>query len=203
MIEAKISRCSKKYRGKWVFSKQDHVFVPRHICAITGKNGSGKSTLLKIIAGFISPSTGSINWRLNGKKLDRESVYKYLSMSAPYMELIEEFTLREMIQFQKKIKKFTSKLSETDIIQLSGLQENRNKPIKFFSSGMKQRAGLTLAILSASPLLLLDEPCANLDHDARSWYQTLLSQHKKNRTIIIASNHNPDEYPDCNDAISL
>lgn len=203
MIKVTVSRCSKKFRGKWVFSKQDHVFEPGHTYAITGKNGSGKSTLLKIIAGFVSPSSGNINWSLNGEKLVRESVYRHVAMSAPYMELIEEFTLHELILFQRRFKNYRDELAEADILQLSGLEENRDKPIKFFSSGMKQRAGLTLAILSASPLLLLDEPCANLDHEARLWYQKMLREYKKNRTVIIASNHNPDEYPGADNVISL
>ncbi len=203
MIEVIIRKCGKKFGGKWVFNKQNHRFEPGRVYGVTGKNGSGKSTMLKIIAGFMSPSVGNIEWVMNEKKLERESVYKHVAMSAPYMELIEEFRLPELIRFQGKFKNYGNQHSEDDIIRLSGLQENCNKPIRFFSSGMKQRTGLTLAILSASPLLLLDEPCANLDHDARSWYQTLLSKYKKNRTIIIASNHNPDEYPDCDDVISL
>ncbi len=203
MIEVEISKCSKKFRGKWVFSQQDHVFKPGRTYAITGKNGSGKSTMLKIIAGFISPSTGSITWSFNGMKLERESVYKYVTMAAPYMELIEEFSLSELIHFQGNFKNYKNHLSETDIIKLSGLAEIRDKPIRFFSSGMKQRAGLTLAILSTSPLLLLDEPCANLDHDARSWYQTMLNNYKNDRTVIIASNHNLEEYPDADHVISL
>ena len=203
MIEVNLNRCSKKFRGKWVFSKIDYVFEPGKAYAITGKNGSGKSTLLKILAAFLSPSNGSIDWKLNGKQLERESVYKHLAMSAPYIELIEELTFRELVHFQQKFKKYRNNLSEADILQLSGLVENHDKPVKFFSSGMKQRAGLTLAILVDAPLLLLDEPCANLDHEARLWYQNMLGSYKKDRTVIIASNHNPEEYPACTDIISL
>ncbi len=203
MIEVNISRCSKKFRGKWVFRKKDHVFAPGHRYAIIGKNGSGKSTLLKIIAGFVSPSSGNISWSLNGNNLERASVYKHVAVSAPYMELIEEFRLPELIRFQESFKSYENNLSEYEIIRLSGLQESCNKPIKFFSSGMKQRVGLTLAILSAAPLLLLDEPCSNLDHEARHWYQTMLNEYGKGRTVIIASNHNPEEYPICDDIISL
>ncbi len=203
MIEVNIRKCGKKFRGKWVFNEQNHLVESGHTYAITGKNGSGKSTLLKIIAGFISPSSGNIEWLLNGTTLERETIYKYVTISAPYMELIEEFTLSELISFQKKLKSYRNNLSEADILQLSGLQKNRDKPIRFFSSGMKQRAGLTLAILSDSPLLLLDEPCTNLDHDARSWYLAMLRDYRKDRTIIVASNHNPEEYPDADHVISL
>ncbi len=203
MIQVKINNCGKKFHGKPVFTNFNHVFDPGSITAITGKNGSGKSTLLKIIAAFITPTTGSVSWKSSEKEIDAGEVYKYVSMAAPYMEMIEEFTFSEMIRFHKKFKTLTDSLTVEDIVVYSGFSENRNKPIKHFSSGMKQRAGLALAMLSFTPLVLLDEPCANLDIDARAWYAQLLEDFGQNRTIIIASNNNQDEYPKSNSIISL
>jgi ABC-type multidrug transport system ATPase subunit len=203
MIQAVINDCGKKFRQKWVFKNLNYSFEPGKRYAITGKNGSGKSTLIKIIAAYIMPTKGSVTRKMNGNTLINENVYLHLAMAAPYIESIEEFTLPELIRFQKKFKLFQSSLSEDDILNISELTDSRNKAIKFFSSGMKQRALLSIAILSSAPLLLLDEPCANLDADARMWYAQLLDQYGTDRTIIIASNHNEEEYPKCEHIISL
>ncbi len=203
MIQVNINDCGKKFRQKWVFKKLSYSFEAGEKYAITGKNGSGKSTLLKMIAAYITPSSGNIEWGLNGQTVAPENVFRHIAMAAPYIEPIEEFTLPELIQFQKKFKPFQHALSEDDIINLSGLADNRNKAVKFFSSGMKQRALLSLALLSSSPLLLLDEPCANLDADARKWYAKLLDKYGSDRTIVIASNHNREEYPGFEHIITL
>jgi ABC-type multidrug transport system ATPase subunit len=203
MIQVIINDCGKKFRQKWVFRNLNYSFEPGKRYAITGKNGSGKSTLIKIIAAYITPTRGNVIRKLNGNTLTNDNVYLHLAMAAPYIESIEEFTLPELIRFQKKFKPFQSSLSEDDILKISELTDSQNKAIKFFSSGMKQRALLSIAILSSAPLLLLDEPCANLDADARKWYAQLLDQYGKDRTIIIASNHNEEEYPACQRIISL
>ncbi len=203
MIHVKIKNCGKEFQKKWVFTNFNHSFEPGTITAITGKNGSGKTTLLKIIAGFITPSSGTISWTTPGKKIEQGDVYRYVSMAAPYMEMIEEYTFAELIRFQKKIKSFQKSPSSEDIVERAGLKQVCNKPVKYFSSGMKQRAGLALAMLSNTPLLLLDEPCSNLDSDARAWYAQLLKDFGNDRTVIIASNNNVEEYPHNNIIISL
>lgn len=203
MIQVRINDCGKKFRQKWVFKKLNHTFEPGQKYAITGKNGSGKSTLLKMIAAYITPTSGNVKWEFNGVAVAPENVFRHLSMAAPYIESIEEFTLPELIQFQRNFKSFQASLSEKDILNISELVESQYKAVRFFSSGMKQRALLSLAILSDSPLLLLDEPCANLDADARKWYAQLLEKYGKDRTIIVASNHNREEYPGFDRFISL
>lgn len=203
MIQVKINNCEKKFQGKPVFTNFNYVFEPGTTTAITGKNGSGKSTLLKIIAAFITPTKGDISWIASGNEIDAGEVYRHISMAAPYIEMIEEFSFPELVRFHNKFKTFNSSLSVEDIIAYSGFSDNHNKPVKYFSSGMKQRAGLALAMLSSSPLVLLDEPCANLDNNARSWYAKLHEDFGANRTIIIASNNNQDDYPNCNSIISL
>lgn len=203
MVQVEINNCSKKYQGNWIFKGLSHTFKPGTISAITGKNGSGKSTLLKIIAAYVTPTSGQIHLTINGKQIEPEDLFRYLSFAAPYMATIEEFSLDELISFQRNFKPYCRKLGNNDIVKYSGLADSRYKPIKFFSSGMKQRAMLIVAIMSNTPLLLLDEPCSNLDGQARSWYADLLNEFGQNRTIIIASNHNKEEYPNCNNLISL
>lgn len=198
-----IHDCGKKYHQKWVFRGIDCTFTPGQRYAITGNNGTGKSTLLKIIAGYTKLTAGTVTWHLQGKTILPENLFKYLSIATPYMESIEEFTFPELIRFIQQLQPFQKDFTEYDILHIAQLEKSKNTAVKFFSSGMKQKVLLSLAILSTTPLLLLDEPCSNLDADARKWYNQTLDKYGTGRTIIIASNHNPEEYPDSQNAVNL
>lgn len=193
----------KRFHQKWVFRALEMDLEAGKHHAITGKNGSGKSTLLMICAGYLSPSKGSIQWKLKGKDLAPDLVYPKVSLASPYLELVEEFTLEESIRFHQKFKSFLPGFQTDTLIELSGLRDSQNKPLKHFSSGMKQRVKLLLAILSDTPLVLLDEPCANLDSEAIAWYQGLKQDYGQGRTFIICSNHNPQEYPGVSKVFSI
>jgi ABC-type multidrug transport system ATPase subunit len=88
-------------------------------------------------------------------------------------------------------------------MEITQLEKAKNKQLKYFSSGMKQRVRLALAVLCDSPLLLLDEPTSNLDKKAIDWYQQLVTDHSKNRLIIVASNQQEYEYPFCNKTLMV
>lgn len=203
MIELVASECGKKFREKWVFRNLNFTFEGGRHHAVVGKNGSGKSTLIRILAGYVKPSEGNVHWYLNQSALAPENLFQHIYVVAPYLEPIEEFTLSELIGFQQKFKPFKDSLTLSKVVEVAELGESKNKPLQFYSSGMKQRAMLTLALLSNSKLLLLDEPCANLDKHARSWYADLLAQFGEDKTVVIASNHNKEEYPGVNRVISL
>lgn len=192
-MELNLEGIGKKFHNKWIFRGLSlHIEAGRHH-AITGKNGSGKSTLLMIAAGYLSASAGSIQWKLNGRRLQDDKVFEQVAIAAPYLELIEEYTLEESIVFQKRFKPFREGQIQ-GILDHSGLGDHARIPLQNFSSGMKQRARLVLAMMSQAELLLLDEPCSNLDAEAIAWYQQMVETWCQDRTLMIFSNHNPHEY---------
>ena len=164
---------------------------------ILGKNGSGKSTLLQIISGITLPSEGEIEYSVSGNKLEANSIYREVSYAAPYVELFEQLTLNEMLDVHKRFKTIRGQMSNDEIIERIYLEEHREKKIEVFSSGMKQRLKLALAIYSESSLLLLDEPITNLDDAGKNWYLSSIEEFKGDRTIIVCSNHQSDEYAFC------
>ena len=202
-MQVTLINVGKKFNNKWVFKDLNTTIEKGSIHAITGNNGSGKSTLIMMIAGYISPSKGSLQWSIEDNTIHVNDVYKHVSMASPYLELIEEFTLEEMIRFHNTFKPYLQQLSVSDVINLSLLETSRDKPVNQFSSGMKQRLKLILSIVSQSKIVLLDEPCSNLDADGILWYQQLLDRFCKNRTVVIASNHKDEEYPGCSRFIRL
>lgn len=178
---------SKRFNLEWIFRKIDHTFDEGcHV--ITGPNGSGKSTLLRILAGHLTPSEGAVSYNDGSRSVDREDIFNYLSISAPYLDLFDAYSTSEMIAFHGKLKGFRNGLSTQDVVDASLLGPYRHKYLHQLSSGTRQRLKTALAILSESSILLLDEPCTNFDDHAAAWYEDLLRSHLENRLVIIASN---------------
>jgi ABC-type multidrug transport system ATPase subunit len=192
-MQIELQAVGRKFNHEWIFRNVNYTFAEGSHTVLTGGNGSGKSTLLQVIAGNLLPSEGKVHRH----GVDDAQAYRHLSMAAPYLELMEEFTLAESIAFQQKFKPWRAQLSNADVLSLSGLSHAAHKAIRHYSSGMKQRARLTLAILADAPLLLLDEPCANLDQAAMQWYAALVTAHIGNRTVIVCSNQQQTEHFFC------
>ncbi len=201
-MKISLLQVGKKYRFEWIFKEINFEFQSGEKYALLGPNGSGKSTLMKVLSGHLSPSKGQII-HSNPHKIKVDTIYQQLSYAAPYMDLIEEFSLKEAIQFHQKFKPFLAALSVNDVFDHLGLsKKNKDKEIRFFSSGMKQRLKLTLAILSDTDLILLDEPTTNLDVNGMEWYLSMMEKFMKNRTVIVASNEERD-YGFCNQTINI
>jgi ABC-type multidrug transport system ATPase subunit len=198
-----LNKISRKFNYEWIFRDVDYEFEQGNAYAILGSNGSGKSTLLQIISGHLHPSSGAISYSHIGKEIAIEEFFRYVTFSGPYLELIEEFTLEEMLTFHSRFRKFRNKLDVIGVMDATGLTRNRNKPIKYFSSGMKQRVRLALALLTESEVVLLDEPAANLDRKAIEWYRNLIDTNKDERIIIVCSNSQSDEHDFCTQSIVI
>lgn len=205
-MQIQLSNVGKRYNYEWIFRHINQEFISENNYVILGANGSGKSTLLQIIAASTTTSEGAITYIQNNKEqnsISENTIYTQLSFAAPYLELFEEFTLLETILFHAKFKPFFETLAPTEVINILDFKNAKNKQLKYFSSGMKQRVRLALAILSDTPLLLLDEPTSNLDKIAIDWYQNLITTYSKNRLIIIASNQQEYEYFICNEQLNI
>lgn len=199
-----LENIGKRFRYDWIFKNINFAFQDNSSYAILGPNGSGKSTLMKILSGHLTPSVGSINFQVNDKKSNIDDIFRQISYAAPYIDLIEEFTLKEIIEFHARFKPITSGLKSKDLIDILALNKSADKEIRYFSSGMKQRVKLALAICCETPILLLDEPTTNLDAQGVKWYQDLISEFTINntRTVIVASNIEHDYYF-CDEQISI
>lgn len=201
-IEILLSAVSRRFNHEWIFRGVDYRFVSGSSYAVLGPNGSGKSTLLQILNASLTPSAGKIAYTFNEAPLEPEQVFKHISLAAPYLEVIEEFTLVEMIDFHFKFKNYLPGLDRAKVIDLLGMEASKNKLIKYFSSGMKQRLKLALAFFADTAMLMLDEPTSNLDNQGIDWYLSLVQQYAQGRLLIICSNQE-HEYSFCNEQIKI
>lgn len=201
-MQIELRGLGKKYAREWIFSRMDWEFHTGKPCAITGANGSGKSTLLQIISGSLPSTKGNITYTLKEKVVDSDQWFRHLSYAAPYLDLIEEFTLAESIRFHFRFKAQRHDLTVKAMAERMQLGRALDKKVEAFSSGMKQRLRLGLAFYSDTPLLILDEPTSNLDQTGIDWYLEEVQQLLDQCCVLIGSNQK-EEYSFCTEELHL
>ncbi|RAJ04199.1 ABC transporter family protein [Chitinophaga skermanii] len=197
-----LNQIGKRYNYDWIFRGVSASFEAGEHYAILGPNGSGKSTLLQVISGHHHHNEGTILYQLGEKPLAQDQFFRFSSIAAPYQELVEEFTLQECFDFHQHFKSFLPGFKSQQIMEIVGLQKAKHKQIRYFSSGMKQRAKLALAIFSNVPVVLLDEPCTNLDAAGIALYQSLIANYCNKRMVVVSSN-DIQEYGFCKTRIDI
>ena len=183
-----LSDAGKRYNRDWIFRHVSYQFHSGHAYAITGPNGSGKSTLLQALSGGLLLSEGTIGFEHQGKNVSDESIYEQVSICAPYLELIEEMTLLEFLDFHFGFKNYLPGLDAGKVIGLVGLEKAARKQIRYYSSGMKQRVKLAQCLFADTAIVLLDEPCTNLDAAGIALYHSLIEQFTRDRLVVVSSN---------------
>lgn len=201
-MKISLTDAGKRFNRDWIFRHLNYEFLAGQSYAIIGPNGSGKSTLLQVLSGGMQLSEGKGKWFNSDSPIDPESVYNHISICAPYLELIEEMNLLEFLDFHGNFKPFLASVSMNDIVSIVGLTNTREKQIRYYSSGMKQRVKLAQAIFSDVPIVLLDEPCTNLDAKGVSLYHDLIKAYCKERLVIVSSNDEV-EYSFCESRIDM
>ena len=202
-MRIQVTAASKRFNTEWIFSNLNFNFTTGQHYALIGNNGSGKSTLLQIIAGYIGLTKGGIQWiSTSNETIDSTNIFHYISIAAPYLELVEEFTALEQIAFHQQFKPLQNGLEPIELLEKIGLRNAAKKQIRNFSSGMKQRLKLALAIFDQAPILLLDEPCSNLDQEGIQTYHQLMQKYAMHKLVIVASN-DPQEFQFCSQQLSL
>lgn len=193
----------KRFRSQWIFRHVRLELLVDQSVAILGPNGSGKSTLLQILGGLLAPTEGTIH--MTDKhlgQLPEDELVSRVSFAAPYLELPEELSLNELLHHHHRFRRLGRGLELCELPKLWHLAQAADRPIKQYSSGMKQRVKLGLAICSESPILLLDEPLTNLDDESKEWYYRMISEYGEGRLVAVASNR-PDEYAFCKKILNI
>jgi len=205
LIKIHLKNIGKKFNREWIFRNLDFEIPQGDQLVILGGNGSGKSTLLQLISGYVSPNEGTLTYfseavnhaDIVSNTIDIENIKNQISFSSPYIQLVEDFTAPELIQHLKQYKPFVADLDSEEILEIAQLTSAKQKYIRHYSSGMKQRLKLAIAILADTPILLLDEPLSNLDKNGGDWYKEMIQKYTHKRTVIVCSNAITDEYFFC------
>jgi len=202
MVTLQATNLTKRFNYQTIFKNFNYTFENASTYSILGHNGSGKSTLLKILSGYLTPSEGNTVLIIDEQEIEKDQQYKHVNFIAPYIQLIEDFTLQELLNFHFRFKNLIPGETQKTLLNILGLKNTKKKFLYQFSSGMKQRVKLILAFLTQSNIILLDEPVTNLDDNGVEWYHQLVRQFANNRLIIVASNR-LDEHSFCKEKIYI
>ncbi|PWJ44808.1 ABC transporter ATP-binding protein [Sediminitomix flava] len=201
MIQIHAENIGKRFGRNWIFKNLDYTFEAGNSYAITGSNGSGKTTFIRSLAGILPLSKGKISYHLDQSEIHPDDIHKYLSLSGPYTEVIEEFSLLELIHFYQNFKPL--QVTPEELIEIMELKHSKKKAIKDFSSGMKQKLKLGLAFFGFDQILILDEPTSNLDHQNIEWYHQQIENIDRSNKIILICSNQPYEYDFCTNHLNI
>jgi ABC-type multidrug transport system ATPase subunit len=203
-MKISLTDAGKRFNRDWIFRHLTYEFSAGQSYAIIGPNGSGKSTLLQVLSGGMQINEGKIEFGVGSQEpiVNSDNIYSQVSICAPYLEVVEEMTLIEFLNFHSGFKPFLSSMTTEKIISILGLGNTVDKQIRNYSSGMKQRVKLAQSIFSDVPVVLLDEPCTNLDADGIQLYHDLINEYCNNRMVVVSSNDEV-EYGFCKEKILM
>lgn len=155
-----------------------------------------------MLCGQLTPSRGKLKFTLDGQEVKSADLYRYVSWTGPYLEIVEELSIADFLRFHFGVKPLLPGVRLEDIPSLLELAQVRNRKLSDCSSGMRQRVLLGSALYAATPLLLLDEPTVTLDEAAVAWFHAQLDVYGKGRLVFVASN-DADDLAGCVRTISL
>jgi heme exporter protein A len=187
----------KDFNRRSIFRGISFSLVGGESLAITGRNGSGKSTLVKIISGLLSPTRGSVGYKLTGKALDSDAARGHIGLYDEFTAL-ENLTVLSTIRSDRGI---TKERVEANLREV-GLWERRKDFVRTFSSGMKQRLKYAFALIHRPAVLILDEPTSNLDDEGIEMVRRVVEMQRQAGLLIVATN-DADEAGWCSQTILL
>lgn len=188
-MKLELDNITKNYKDKRALYNVNYIFHER-VYGLLGANGAGKSTLMRIICGIMKSTIGEV--KVNGTnimKLDEKyrDLLGYLPQDFGYYP---SFTANEFMMYMASLKGLSNNYSKkkiSELLHIVGLDEVKNKKIKTFSGGMKQRLGIAQAVLNDPQILILDEPTSGLDPKERIHFRNLISGFAKDKIVLLST----------------
>jgi len=188
MIE--IRGLSKTYGARHALCEVDLDLTDGEVVTLMGPNGAGKTTLLRIVAMLARPSTGAVI--LNGVDLARAGAEarRLVGFLSHRSMLYKDLTSEQNLRFYARLYRVTDASERIgSLLDTVGLLDRASDPVRAYSRGMQQRLMLARALLHRPRVLLLDEPYAGLDEDARAMCDGILVDAKHDGVMVLTATH--------------
>ncbi len=195
---------AKRFGRRLVFREMSFCLEGGRTLAVTGANGSGKTTLLRILAGVLRPTAGRVGLEVSGSSVSAVRRPLCTGLVAPALGVYDGLTARENLAFLARARglKAASSRIETLLAEV-GLAGRADEPVRAYSSGMKQRVKYAAALLAEPPLLLLDEPSANLDAAGRTMVDHVVERHRAREGLLVLATNDPQEAARCDETLCV
>ena len=192
-MEIIIQRLTKVYRGKVEALRGVDLEIGAGMFGLLGPNGAGKTTLMRILAGILSPTSGSVtvgghDMRTEGGRKEVKRILGYLPQE---LGLYPDLSAREFLDYIAILKGLDNGPARRqrvgELLEMVSLADVANRKLKTFSGGMKRRIGIAQALLNDPQLLIVDEPTAGLDPEERIRFRNLLADLGGNRIVLLST----------------
>ena len=202
MVHLEARGLGKRFGQHILFKNFTFRFEEGKVYAVTGHNGSGKSTLLRLLAGMQNPSRGQVVLNIGALVMEGPKILDQVSYCSPHLELYEEFTFQEMITWYGRMRQIhCPEEGWSDWLQWTPRQIEQT-PLHTFSSGMKQKAKLAIAMQMEAICLFLDEPYSNLDSRNSEWLRTQWDR-QSTPIKLVATNRLTEECPEASAVVNM
>lgn len=186
----KVSQLTKKFGQFVAVNDLSFTVAPGEVLGFLGPNGAGKSTTMKMVTGFLSPTSGSIEvcgYDMGKDALAAKKKIGYLPEGAP---CYGDMTCREFLSFIAQVRGFRGQEAKQrieDVVKKLELGAVLHKPIDTLSKGFKRRVGLAQAIIHDPTVLILDEPTDGLDPNQKQQVRDLITNLSKEKIVIVST----------------
>jgi ABC-2 type transport system ATP-binding protein len=178
----------KRYGSTTALAGVDVDVAEGELVGLLGPNGAGKSTLVKIACGLVRPTRGQAE--VCGAKAGSLASRRRFGYLAELFRFPGWYSADELIELHQRLSGSSGGEAErTELLELVGLAEARDRRVEAMSKGMQQRLGIAQALVGSPPLLLLDEPTSALDPAGRRTVRLLLEELRGRGTSVLLNSH--------------
>ncbi|PWN08132.1 ABC transporter ATP-binding protein [Rhodohalobacter mucosus] len=202
MIQLQADSLTKRYGKKSVLNGISFSYEGT-ILGIAGANGSGKTTLLKCLTGLLKPSSGSVTWQIEGIIINQADLKSHLGYAAPYIQLYEELTVAENLQFLSDLGNHARQSDLTGLLKTYDSAEFSDSLYGNLSTGQQQRVKLAASAVKDPSILILDEPGSNLDAKGKKLVEDMVHDYSSRGKMTIIASNQLDELKLCDKIIDL
>ena len=196
MAELKIKQLHKTYNGEVLAMDNISISIKSGMFGLLGPNGAGKSTLMRTIATLQKPDSGSIGFNNIDVLASPKEFRSHLGYLPQEFGVYPRITAEQLLNHIATLKGINNKNERKELVdyllERTNLYDKKNKSVKGFSGGMKQRVGIAQALIGSPKILIVDEPTAGLDPGERNRFYDLLSDVGED-VIVILSTHIVDD----------
>ena len=188
-MELRVEKLTKQYGSKIAVNQID-LCLTRGVYGLLGANGAGKTTLMRLLCDIQTPTAGEVFYdnqeiRQMGEKY--RNLLGYLPQDFGYYPEFSAYRFMLYMSAVKGLSRGYARQRSLELLETVGLLEDKDKKIKTFSGGMKQRLGIAQAMLNNPQILILDEPTAGLDPKERVRFRNLISSFAANKIVLLST----------------